>query len=181
MTEMLDKLRFPVGKFTKPESITEEERRFGIAEIKSFPSRLTMLAEALVTNQLSYRYRPDGWSIRQVIHHCADSHMNAFIRFKLTLTEDRPTIRPYDQSRWAMLADGDNDEIGLSLAIINNVHRRWIMLMENMTSDDWQRQYVHPEYNSVYTLDQALANYEWHCRHHYQHVVNAINFKTKYT
>ena len=175
----LHHLRFPVGEFQKPDSISTAERENMIHTIAEFPDILRSQVESL-GQELDWKYRPDGWMIRQVVHHCADSHMNALIRFKLTLTEDSPTIRPYFENRWAELTDTLDAPINESLDILRGVHSRWARLLREMNEKDFDKHYVHPEYGTTYTLGQALANYDWHCKHHGAHIDQAIEAQGAY-
>jgi hypothetical protein len=122
---------------------------------------------------LEIPYRPEGWNVRQVIHHCADSHMNALIRFKLALTEDQPTIKPYLQAKWALLSDYRLDP-GISISLLYGIHQRWVTLMESMSESDWKRSLVHPEYQHEQRLEQTAMLYAWHCAHHLGHVRSVI-------
>lgn len=164
-------LRFPIGQFVFPASVTPEERRGHIAAIAAVPSSLAVALAGLETEKYAVPYRPGGWNVRQVIHHLADSHMNCFIRFKLALTEDAPRIKAYDEAAWAALPDGDIAPVGLSLAIVEAVHARWVYLMERMTEAEWERAFVHPEYGEV-KLFQAVAMYAWHGAHHVAHITS---------
>ena len=137
------------------------------------PQQLKDVIGKMNEDQLDTPYRPDGWTIRQLIHHIADSHMNAFTRFKLGLTEDTPTIRPYDQAAWCNMRDAKNLDPKLSLNIISGVHGRWVSVLEEMSDDDYNREVFHPEMNRRLTLGQLLSVYGWHSDHHLAHVTNA--------
>lgn len=178
--EEFEKLRFPVGRFNPPETLTLEHIPGMIETIRQFPDKVSALINDLPIDALNWKYRPGGWSAKQVVHHCADSHMNALIRFKLALTEDEPTIRPYYEDRWAELMDSRQDDLLPSVFILGGVHRRWTQVMQSMILSDWNRGYIHPEYNRRYTLYQALGNYDWHCKHHLEHLRLAIQFNGKY-
>ena len=173
----LEKLRYPIGKFKKPDKINRDQINDWIMEIAKFPERLASLVQNLSPEELSFAYRPDGWIIRQVVHHCADSHMNAFIRFKLTLTEDTPTIKPYFEDRWAKLADTINTPISESLKILEGLHIRWTTLLKSLNPDDWKREFVHPEQGRRITLEENAGIYAWHCNHHLAHVKQALRYK----
>lgn len=168
----LDALRFPIGRFIVPESYTEQQLTSCISIISHFPNRLTTEVMDLLVPQLDTQYRPEGWTVRQVIHHCADSHVNAFIRFKLTLTEENPTIRPYFEERWAELADCKTMPIEASLQILQGVHTRWVILLDALSETDLLRTYTHPQYGRIYTLQEAIALYAWHCEHHLAHITH---------
>ncbi len=170
----LEQLRFPTGRFTPPADYNEATRLAFIDEIAALPKQLRDATEDLTDEQLDTRYRPEGWTLRQVVHHLADSHMNAYIRFKLALTEDSPTIRPYFEARWAELPDGKIDPIDLSLDILEAVHRRWVIVLHNMEPADFKRVYVHPEYGTKPSMNENLATYAWHCRHHLAHITECV-------
>ncbi len=161
-------LQYPIGRFSFPESTTAEERETWIQEIARAPQELRAAVAGLSKEQLDTPYRPGGWTARQVAHHLPDSHMNAFIRFKLALTEDRPTIKPYDEARWATLADATLP-VEPSLDLLEALHLRWVRLLEAMSEQDYQRTFVHPESGSL-RLDQYLALYAWHGGHHVAHI-----------
>jgi hypothetical protein len=159
--------RFPVGKFRRAEANTTDHPA-NIAEIAALPQNLRAAIDRLSDTQLNTPYRDGGWTVRQLIHHLADSHMNAFIRVRLALTEDFPTIKPYDEKLWAQLAD-HAAPIDLSLAIIDGLHARWVLLLRSLAGEQWQRGFVHPE-NGRQTIAEATALYAWHSRHHTAHI-----------
>lgn len=163
--------RFPVGKFAWPETVSEEDRQKLIAQIEEMPAKLRAAVQGLSEAQLDTPYREGGWTVRQVAHHLADSHMNAFIRFKLALTEDEPTIKPYEQQKWAELPDGKTAPIEVSLVLLDSLHRRWVMLIKSIKPEDFARTFRHPELGLV-TLERNLALYAWHSRHHVAHVTS---------
>lgn len=175
-----EKLKFPIGKFIVPEPISETVLQRWIEEINSFPHRISSLLQPLSPEQLNWNYRPKGWDIKQVVHHCADSHMNSFIRFKLALTEEIPIIKPYEESSWAELIDGLDNDISASLKIIEGVHYRWTLLLKNLTKEDFARQFIHPENKKKYRLDEATGLYAWHCNHHLAHIQQAIHHKQQF-
>jgi uncharacterized damage-inducible protein DinB len=162
-------LRYPIGKFTWPGSITEDDRRRYIEEIAETPAKLCAAVAGLSEQQLDTPYRDGGWTVRQVVHHLADSHLNAFVRFKLALTEDEPTVKPYDEKRWAELVDAKSAPVETSLTLLESLHRRWVMLLKSMRSEDFKRKLRHPELGEV-TLEKYLAMYAWHGRHHVAHI-----------
>jgi uncharacterized damage-inducible protein DinB len=162
--------RYPIGQFTFPDSTTAEERQAWIREIARTPQQLRAAVAGLSKEQLDTPYRPGGWTVRQVVHHVPDSHMNAFVRFKLALTEDQPTIKPYDEARWAVLADAALP-VDPSLDLLEALHLRWVRILESMSERDHQRAFVHPE-SGMWRLDQYLAQYAWHGRHHVAHVAS---------
>lgn len=167
MTE-LDQLRYPVGRFTPVEN-TANARAEHIRMIGLLPKRLCAAVSGLSNAHLDTPYREGGWTVRQVVHHFADSHANSFIRFKLALTEEWPTIKPYDEKAWAELPDSKSLPIDSSLSFITGMHERWVSLLESMSEADFERGYVHPE-RGRQNLAAALAIYAWHCRHHTAHI-----------
>lgn len=164
--------RYPIGKFAYDGVATPEARSRRIAEIAQAPVALRAAVKGLTPKQLDTPYREGGWTVRQVVHHVPDSHLNAYIRFKLALTENTPTIKPYDEKRWAELADTRTVPPEVSLALLDAVHERWVALLKSMTLADWQRAYHHPEYNRRIPLDEVLALYAWHGRHHAAHITS---------
>ena len=164
----LDELRFPIGRFSPPAGSTEEVRAAQIETLRLLPERLRAAASGLSDSQLDTPYRDGGWTLRQVVHHVADSHANAYIRFKLALTEDWPTIKPYDEAAWANLADSGL-AIEDSLAMVEALHGRWVALLETFNEEEFQRGYNHPEMGGQ-SLSTALALYDWHSRHHTAHI-----------
>jgi uncharacterized damage-inducible protein DinB len=165
-------LRFPIGSFRRPESpLDDSQRRRAIDAIAATPARLRAAVKGLTNAQLEAPYRPDGWTVRQVVHHVADSHMNAYVRFKLALTEDEPTIKPYEEARWAELADTRETPIETSLVLLERLHERWVTVLRSMSDKDFARRLRHPE-TGIQRLDQVLALYEWHGAHHVGHVTS---------
>jgi hypothetical protein len=162
-------LSYPIGKFEPPQEIGRERRFQYIREIAEAPARFREAVRGLDDKQLDTPYRPGGWTVRQVIHHMADSHMNAYIRFRLALTEDEPTIKPYDQAKWAELEDARTAPVETSLALIASLHGRWAALAESLSEADFSRGFLHPERGRA-ALDANLAMYAWHCRHHAAHI-----------
>ena len=165
-----DDLRYPVGRFCPPAASMPGVRAAQIETLRLLPERLRAAVAGLNEAQLDTPYRDEGWSVRQVVHHFADSHANAFIRFKLALTEDWPTIKPYDEAAWARLPDSRLPIDG-SLVFIDSLHARWVALLQSMSEEDFQRGYNHPEMGPQ-NLAAALALYEWHSRHHVAHINN---------
>jgi hypothetical protein len=161
-------LQYPIGHFSSPESTTPEQRQTWIRQISRAPQDLRAAVADLSEQQLDTPYRPGGWTVRQVVHHIPDSHMNAFVRFKLALTEDQPIIKPYDEARWAVLADAALP-IDPSLDLLDALHVRWVRILESMSERDYQRTFLHPE-SGAWRLDQYLAQYAWHGRHHLAHI-----------
>jgi uncharacterized damage-inducible protein DinB len=169
MTDM-DNLRYPVGRFA-PVEYSENMRTENIGAIAQLPKRLCAAVAGLNDSQLDTPYREGGWTVRQVVHHLADSHANAVIRFKLALTEEWPTIKPYDEKAWAELPDSKSLPIDCSLTFVSTMHERWVVLLESMTEADFQRGYVHPE-RGRQNLANVLAMYGWHGRHHTAHITS---------
>lgn len=171
--DQLETLRYPIGRFTPPPKITPELRANWIREIEEAPQRLRDAVKGLTEEQLRTPYRPGGWTVRQLVHHIPDSHMNAYIRFKLSLTEDVPTIKPYDEAAWAELTDTDTVPLETSLDLLNAIHTRWVALLKNMGSDEFRRSYRHPEHGGrVFPLEEVLGLYAWHGRHHIAHITS---------
>lgn len=165
---MSEDLRYPIGEFDKEIEITPEIRASFIQTIRELPQNVIAAVAGLSDEQLDTRYRPDGWTVRQTVHHIADSHINSLCRFKLAMTEDNPTIRPYFENLWAELADS-RLPIDVSLKIIEGIHLRWTVLLESLTDEDFQRPLVHPD-TGEWTVEQFLALYAWHSRHHTAHI-----------
>ncbi len=162
-------LAYPVGKCEYPEAVSSENRRRYIQEIAAAPERFREAVRGLTDSQLDTPYRPGGWTVRQVVHHLADSHMNAYVRFRLALTENEPVIKPYDEKRWAELKDARSEPVEVSLQLIEALHRRWVVLLDSLSDADFARRFRHPE-AGVMRLDTYLAVYGWHCRHHAAHI-----------
>jgi hypothetical protein len=161
-------LKFPVGRFTMPPAITPEMRGGAIDAIAALPAQMRTAVRGLSESQLDAPYRPGGWTVRQVVHHVPDSHLNAFVRLKLTLTEDNPTIKPYDQDAFATLADM-RLPAEISLLLLDALHARWVAVWTSMTPDQFARRLYHPEIGPI-TADYLLFTYEWHSRHHLAHI-----------
>lgn len=161
-------LRYPVGRFAYT-GADEKSRAGAIEVIAALPGNIRSAVKGKTEAQLDTPYRPDGWTVRQVVHHLPDSHMNAVIRFKFALTEDVPQIKPYNEARWAELADGRTGPVAPSLAILDGLHARWTLLLRSMGPSDFERQLEHPEHG-IMVLDRMLALYAWHCRHHVAHI-----------
>jgi uncharacterized damage-inducible protein DinB len=161
--------RFPIGKFHYEGSPSDEQRSRFIDEIERVPEDMRSAVQGLSSQQLDTPYRDGGWTVRQVVHHVPDSHMNAYVRFKLALTEDEPTIKPYDQDRWAGLADTKSTPVEVSLALLENLHARWVRLLRSLTAEDWKRAFNHPDLGRM-PLEKNLALYAWHGKHHTAHI-----------
>jgi len=179
----LDKLKYPIGDFEKPTTKNKEERKDLVFnwknDISSFPIRLKKLVSNLNNEELNWKYRPQGWTIKQVIHHCSDSHINALIRFKLTLTEDEPTIKPYLEDKWAELQDMTLP-IEVSISILEGIHQKLNIIIESLSESDLEKRFFHPEHQIYFTLFELTANYAWHSNHHLAHIEQAIESEGKY-
>jgi hypothetical protein len=162
-------LRYPIGKFHFEGPLTEDQKQKHLAEIEQAPANLRAAVKGLSNQQLDTPYRPEGWTVRQLAHHVPDSHLNAYIRFKLALTEDEPTIKPYAENLWAQLADTPTTPVEVSLALMDSLHQRWMNLLHSLKAEDWKRTFRHPELGLV-SLEKNLAIYAWHGRHHVAHI-----------
>jgi hypothetical protein len=160
--------RYPIGKYEADPQVTPEKRRAWIAAIAACPAELRAAVDGLGEAELDTPYRPGGWTVRQLVHHLPDSHLNAYCRVKLALTEDEPTIRPYDQERWAELPDS-RSPVENSLVLLESLHRRWVLLLESLAASEWGRTLKHPEVGTM-TLDNVAGLYAWHGRHHVAHI-----------
>ncbi|MGO9482463.1 MAG: YfiT family bacillithiol transferase [Candidatus Kryptoniota bacterium] len=165
----MEDLSYPIGKFKPEPELTDARRRQLIDDIAAAPSALRAAVGGLSNEQLDTPYRPGGWTVRQVAHHLPDSHINAYVRFRLALTENEPAIKPYEQQLWAELPDAKTADIEMSVRLFEGLHQRWVMLLRSMKPEDFQRKFVHPE-NGVSTLDRTLQMYAWHGKHHVAHV-----------
>lgn len=168
----LEKKRFPIGQFEMPDHISDVELEEHIKVIKNFPGKLKNLIENFSDDQLDTQYREGGWTVRQLVNHIADSHINSFIRFKLALTEDNPTIKPYEEAKWAELQDSRNMPIKPAMRMIKGTHQRWAALLKTLTNKQFERTFHHPEQHKDYDLRSYLAFYVWHCNHHFTHIEN---------
>jgi hypothetical protein len=162
-------LRYPIGRFTARRDVTADLRQSLIRAIADAPRNLRTATTGLTDRQLETPYRPAGWTVRQVVHHVPDSHVNAYVRFKLALTETRPTIKPYDEAAWALLADTARTPIAVSLDLLDALHHRWVAVLESMSAEQFARELTHPDHGPV-SLDWMLQLYAWHGRHHTAHV-----------
>jgi hypothetical protein len=165
----LDSLRYPIGRFGFGQAVSDEQTQDNIRQIGQLPYHLTELVGKWADDRLDTPYRPDGWTVRQTVHHLADSHINAYVRVKLLLTEDNPTIKPYEEKRWAELPDS-RITIAPSLVILSNIHTRWLAILENLPADALSRTYFHPGEGRTFSLAEVLGLYAWHGEHHYQHI-----------
>ena len=175
----LEQLKYPTGKFQKPEKITQDMLRDSIQKISSFPERLQQKLQDSNDELLDTTYRPGGWTLRQVVNHCADSHMNALIRLKLTLTEEKPLVKPYFEERWAELEDSKSFPIEPALKILEGMHEHWSSLLNSLSEDQWQRTFIHPEHGKEISLAENTCLYAWHCDHHLGHVAIVVDGREK--
>jgi DinB family protein len=166
----LEELRYPIGQFAYRGLQSAEQRRSCIERIEAAPGLVRRAAEGLTERQLDTPYREGGWTARQVVHHLPDSHLNAYTRFRLALTEPTPTIRPYIEHRWAELPDAKTAPVEISLALLEALHRRWVLLLRSLRPAEWEIRYMHPEHGREWPLDEALAMYAWHGEHHTAHI-----------
>lgn len=169
---ILEQLKYPVGKFVKPESITTELIDSAISEIENFPKLVKAEIQNLDEQDLQLRYRPEGWTISQVVHHCADSHINSYVRFKLALTENIPTIKPYEESLWADLQDKQLSPF-VSLKLLEALHERWVYILKSLSEEDLNKEFIHPEQSQRISLKENILIYSWHCQHHLAHIKQA--------
>jgi hypothetical protein len=172
MENDLESLKYPIGKFSEPEQISDGLIKAWIVEIQALPSKVRNATQNLKPHQLDTPYRLNGWTIRQVVHHLPDSHLNAYIRFKLAITEDQPIIRPYFEERWAETADAKNGNIDVSLDLLDSLHKRWVAFMTSLTAEDLERIFIHPEHGKSFMLKSVIGMYAWHGNHHLAHIRN---------
>src|SRR5437016_9358979 len=163
--------RYPIGNFEMPRQITTALRQQAMDEIAALPAKMRAAVKGLNEAQLDTPYRADGWTVRQVLHHVPDSHLNAYMRLKLALTEDSPTIKPYEEARWAELADSRDTPIEVSLNLLESLHTRWVTLLHSLRDEDYARTFTHPDHGKM-TVDWLLQLYAWHSRHHVGHVTS---------
>ena len=165
-------LRYPIGKFAMPLSAGAGDLQGWMAVLEEFPAKLSAAVESLSNEQLDTPYREGGWTVRQVVHHVADSHLNSYLRFKLAVTEDNPTIKPYLEERWAELKEAREAPVEISLRLLDALHRRWTLFLKNLSEEEWARTYHHPDPGRDWKLTSALALYAWHCNHHLAHITD---------
>jgi uncharacterized damage-inducible protein DinB len=163
--------RYPIGKFQYQPDTDQSQKKQFIEKIAAMPRELRQAVQGMTEQQLNTPYRSGGWTVRQVVHHMADSHMNAYIRFKLAMTEDQPTIKPYNEKLWAELPDATSASVERSMALIESLHDRWTILLRSFTPHDFLRTFSHPEHG-VMNLDRLLQLYAWHGRHHIAHITS---------
>ena len=165
----MEDLRYPIGKYIS-QPFSDKQLNEWLIDITNLPQHLENAVINLDEAQVNTPYRPEGWTVKQLVHHVADSHMNAYIRFKLGLTEDNPAIKPYEEAAWANLSDTRNLPFNLSLTILHALHARWVEILKNITQEEWNRTVFHPEHKKEITLWHLLGMYAWHGRHHTAHV-----------
>lgn len=168
-------LRYPIGQYSPPSTIGRSELDAWIANLDAMPRNLRQAVEGLTDNLLDTAYRPGGWTARQVVHHIADGHMSAYTRFRLALTEETPTVKPFEETAWAELPDARSGPIEPSLAIIDGLHRRWVMLLRSLSDDDFKRTYRHPQRGELVRLEDTLGYFAWHSRHHVAQILSVRN------
>lgn len=168
-TPDLSALQYPTGKFSFKDDMTPEKRNNCIHDIESTPAKLREAVKGLTDEQLDTPYRPEGWRVRQVVHHIADSHINAYVRIKLALTENEPTIGTYQEKNWAKLNDVFQTPVEVSLSLLESLHKRWVVLLKSLTEEDYKRKFIHPE-SGLKTVDWLIALYAWHGKHHIAHI-----------
>jgi hypothetical protein len=173
MNDPLEHLKYPIGRYVKPESLSREERIGLVEQLESLPQRLDVLGAQFNNNNLENKYREGSWTARQVFHHIADSHINSFTRLKLALTEEKPDIRPYDENQWALLPDY-SDDIRLSLDVVRAIHPIMARIYRSLDEVQWKRSFYHPGYKQWNTVEQLLALYVWHGNHHEAHLKIAL-------
>jgi uncharacterized damage-inducible protein DinB len=169
-TASVEDLRYPIGQFRYQAEADQALREQWIGEIADAPGKLRAAVAGLSPQQLDTPYRQKGWTVRQVVHHLPDSHLNAYTRMKLALTEDSPVIKPYDEARWAELPDARGGPIELSLDLLESLHLRWVLLLRQLTPEHFRRRFMHPEHGRPFELQETLALYAWHGRHHVAHI-----------
>lgn len=167
----LEKLKYPIGRYQLDDNINKTSVDNWIKEIESLPERLIVAVRGLKKEQLLTTYRPDGWTVQQVIHHIADSHMNAYLRFKLALTEDKPMVKPYDEKLWAELPDSKTMDINVSLDLIKSLHKRWTTLLRELSEEELNKEFLHPE-SGMKNLKETICHYAWHGNHHLAHITS---------
>ncbi|WP_053990572.1 YfiT family bacillithiol transferase [Mangrovimonas sp. TPBH4] len=170
----IEALKYPIGPYTPAANPDTTILESWIKNIENFPSQLEDLTKDVSVAQLNWKYRPNGWTVKQVIHHCTDSHINSLVRFKLALTEDMPTIKPYFEDRWAELPDDLDDDISGSMALLKGLHKKWATLLKSLTREQLAREFIHPEHENPLKLIQTIGIYSWHCQHHLAHVKNGL-------
>ncbi len=165
----MEELKYPIGKY-QPQPFSDKQMKEWIRDIQFLPQHIEHAILNLDEAQLNTPYRPEGWTVKQLVHHVADSHMNAYIRFKLGLTEDNPTIKPYEEALWAEMDDTKNLPVNISITLLYAVHSRWVEVLKHIKEEEWNRTVFHPEHNKQMTLWFLLGMYAWHAKHHTAHI-----------
>lgn len=173
----MDKLKYPIGQENIPNEITLKNISKWITDIENFPKNLENLVKNLSEEQLNTPYREGGWTVRETIHHCGDSHVNSYIRFKWALTENQPIIKAYYEDRWARLFDSKEAPIDISLLFIKALHAKWVYLLKGLTTEDLNKVFIHPESGETVSLERNIGIYAWHCNHHFAHIENLLKRK----
>lgn len=173
----LEQLKYPIGKPNLPKEVLNDHINLWIQTIAEFPAKVKTEIEGLSDKEFGFRYRPNGWNIKQVVNHCIDSHMNSYIRFKLAVTEENPVIKPYREDLWAELPDTLGYDIEESLSLLKSIHKRWVYLLNNLSQSDFNKTFIHPEGNEIISLKENLCIYAWHCNHHLNHLINAKKYQ----
>ncbi len=171
----LDLLKYPIGKFKKPMEIRLEHIEGWMQEIESLPSKVSVICKDLKEEDLERIYRPGAWTIRQVVHHIVDSHLNAYIRFKWALTEANPSIKAYNEAAWAETPDGKKGPLDFSVLMLEGLHSRWIYALKNLEKADWQKSYHHPDDKETVLISEFIGKYAWHGKHHLAHIQQALD------
>lgn len=170
----LEALKYPIGHFHMPQQVTESTYRQWIEDIETFPAKLRATVEGMSDEQLNTPYRPEGWTVKQVVHHVVDSHMNSYIRFKWTLTEDKPMIKAYFEDRWAKLVDYDETPVAVSLNLLEALHTRWMILIKSLKEAELLQSFIHPENQKEINLLEMVGTYAWHSNHHLAHIQRLV-------
>ncbi len=166
----LEKLKYPIGDFQYDPNYSGTEQNNYLLTIEEFPGKFRKLVSTFNEKQLDSKYRPGGWTVRQVIHHMPDSHLNSYLRFRWAMTEEKPVIKAYLEGKFAEMMDYENTPIEVSLDLLESLHKRWIILLNNLSDEDWKRTFIHPENGKEISLREMLPLYAWHCEHHFEHV-----------
>ena len=170
----LEALKYPIGKFQWPDEPSMEDIRGWIHEIELFPEQLSQVVTQLSPERYQSPYRPDGWTVQQLVHHIADSHLNSYIRFKWALTEEAPTIKAYNEKTWADTPEIEQTPIQVSVDLLKALHKRWVFLLRQMQASDWNKTFIHPESGKVYSLGATAGLYAWHGKHHLAHITRLM-------
>ena len=171
----LENLRFPIGRFRLPDEVTSQQIADWIDDIESAPNQFEEAVNNLSDEQLNTAYRPNGWTLRQVVHHVADSHMNSYIRFKWTLTESTPKIKAYDEKNWAEEPEAKNAPVEISIQLLKSLHARWVLVLKNLSEEDLNKEFTHPETGKNISLKTMVGLYAWHGKHHLGHITSLRN------